>query len=70
MEKTLPQKMGEILGSVRFWLLTFIAVIMILQIKGIIDDAIFNVIKTWLIAVFGVGTLDSVASKIGGKDRA
>lgn len=66
MEKPLSSKIGELLGSLRFWLLTFVAVIMILQAKGIIDNATFDVIKTWLIAVFGVGTLDSVATKFGG----
>lgn len=70
MDLTFSQKVGALLGSLRFWLLTFVAVIMILQAKGIIDAAVFDIIKTWLIAVFGVGTLDSIASKVGGKDRA
>lgn len=67
MDKTIPEKIGGILGSVRFWLLTIIAIVMILQVKGIIDGATFDIIKAWLIAVFGVGTLDSLASKVGGK---
>lgn len=69
MEKTFSEKVGALFGSLRFWLLTFIAVIMILQAKGIIDTAVFDIIKTWLIAVFGVGTLDSVASKFGGNKQ-
>jgi hypothetical protein len=69
MEKTLSEKIKSVVGSLRFWLLTFVAVIMILQAKGIIDDAVFNIIKTWLVAVFGVGTLDSIASKFGGNKQ-
>ncbi len=69
MDKTISEKIGEILGSVRFWLLTLTAIIMILQAKGIIDDATFDIIKVWLLGVFGVGTVDSIASKIGGDKR-
>ena len=67
MEKTIPTKIKELFGSLRFWLLTFVAIIMILQSKGLIDAEVFNIMKTWLVAVFGVGTLDSIAGKIGGK---
>lgn len=60
-------KIKELFGSLRFWLLTTTALLMILQLNGVIDGPTFDVIKTWLLAVFGVGTLDSIADKIGGK---
>ena len=58
----------EILGSVRFWFVTISMIIAILSFYGIIPDEVRNIIIAWLGTVTGIGTLDKVASKIGGSD--
>ena len=55
------EKLFAILGSVRFWIITLTAVVAILD-----GNAIMTVIQAWLAAVAAIGTLDSVAKKIGG----
>jgi len=58
----MSSKILALLGSVRFWILTLTAVLAVLQGNPLVDT-----IQLWGLAVAGVGTLDSVASKIGGK---
>lgn len=64
----MKNKIKAILGSIRFWIITFTAVIAILEgiaMSGLDICVILDVVKIWLVAVAGLGTLDSVASKIG-----
>lgn len=65
----MKNKIKMIAGSIRFWIITLTGVIAILEgiaITGGFDIlATIDVIKIWLVAVAGLGTLDSVASKIG-----
>lgn len=58
---TMGQKVMAILGSVRFYIITLSAIVAILS-----GQPALTVIEVWLAAVAGIGTLDSVASKIGG----
>ena len=58
----MASKIWALLGSIRFWILTLTAVLAVLQGAPLVDT-----VQLWGIAVAGVGTLDSVASKIGGK---
>lgn len=63
MAKKKFTKVQELLGSIRFWMITVAALLEIAsQIWG--DTSIINIIQVWLVAVTGVGTLDSVATKI------
>jgi hypothetical protein len=55
-------KILGILGSVRFWIVTLTAVVGILNGQDVV-----TVVQVWLAAVAGIGTLDSMASRIGGK---
>ncbi len=64
--KTLKQKFIELLNSTRFWTITATAVVAILGAiqSGSLDmNFVLSTIKVWLIAVAGVGTLDSIAEK-------
>ena len=62
-------KIKELFGSIRFWLVTAVAIIAILQ--GILTNGLFVladvliVIEVWLGTVVGIGTLDSIATKFG-----
>ena len=53
-------KVFAILGSVRFWILTLLSVVRVLN-----HDDVVTVIEQWLGAVVALGTLDSVATKFG-----
>ena len=56
------QKVLEILGSPRFWLITATAVV------AVLNGADFQVtLQAWTAAVVGIGTVEKVAAKIGGK---
>lgn len=57
-------KIGGILSSVRFWILTLTAVISILNGQ----DSV-SVVQVWLGAVVALGTLDSVAKNIAGTKK-
>lgn len=65
----MQNKIKAITGSVRFWIITLTGIIAILEgivITGGFDIlATLDIIKIWLVAIAGLGTLDSVASKIG-----
>ena len=54
-------KIKGILGSVRFWIVTLTAIVGVLNGQDVV-----TVIQVWLAAVAGLGTLDSVATRIGG----
>ncbi len=54
-------KIGAILSSVRFWIVTLTAVVGILN-----GQDTMTVIQVWLAAVAAIGTIDSAASKFGG----
>lgn len=55
-------KVLAVLGSLRFWVITIVGAISVY--KGV---DISTAVQYWLGAVAGIGTLDSVASRIGGK---
>lgn len=61
-KRTLPTKVGELLGSVRFWVITLAAVFAILSLQYP-DAAWLEIVRNWLVLVFGAGTLDSFAVK-------
>lgn len=58
----MASKIMEVLGSVRFWIVTLTAVISVLS-----GTDLLTTFQMWAAAVAGIGTLDSVAKKIGGK---
>lgn len=58
----MKDKIVGILSSVRFWIVTLTAVVGVLNGQDVV-----TVVQVWLAAVAGLGTLDSVASRIGGK---
>lgn len=63
-------KLLELLGSLRFWTLTLAAVVA--ELTGIAKSGfnlidLLNIIQVWLLAVAGVGTLDSIAKNISAK---
>jgi len=55
------EKVLNILGSVRFWIVTLTAVVGVLN-----GQDVSTVVQVWLAAVAGLGTLDSVATKFSG----
>lgn len=64
--KKFSTKLAELLNSTRFWMLTGAAVIAIIDLKlnGVMNwVGVLQVVKVWLVAIVGVGTLDSVAEK-------
>lgn len=61
MQPTFVEKILSILMSVRFWILTLTAVLGLLN-----GQPVVMVLQVWLGAVAALGTLDSVANKIGG----
>ncbi len=56
------QKIVNILGSVRFWIVTLTAALGILNGSPVVET-----IQMWLAAVATIGTLDSVAVKLSGR---
>lgn len=62
-------KLRNLLGSLRFWIVTVVAILAVLQSAEangafvLID--VLETAQVWLIAVVGIGTLDSVATKFG-----
>ena len=57
----MSKKIVDILGSVRFWIVTLIAVTSVLQGADLVDT-----IQIWLGAIATLGTLDSIALKSSG----
>ena len=61
-------KIKEILGSIRFWIMTLTAAVAVLEAwnVGALDlSFVFKTIEIWLGAIVALGTFDSVASKFG-----
>jgi len=61
-------KLKALSGSIRFWILTLTAVLVILEqlSVGLLDIAIvFRTVEVWLGAVVALGTVDSLATKFG-----
>jgi len=61
-------KLKALSGSIRFWILTMTAVLVILEqlSVGLLDIAIvFRTVEVWLGAVVALGTVDSLATKFG-----
>lgn len=56
------EKIGAILGSVRFWVIVLSSIVAVLNGAPLLDT-----IQLALAAVLGVGTLDSVATKFSSK---
>lgn len=61
IQHNMTEKVLDILASVRFWIITLTAVVAVLD-----GNAVLTVVQAWLAAVAAIGTLDSVATKIGG----
>ncbi len=56
-------KVTDLLNSLRFWQVTFAAAF-VLAGHYLPDPFLWNTLATWLGAVAGIGTLDSVATKM------
>ena len=54
------KKVTELLGSRRFWLLTFGAIVLGLRLAEILPDEIATPILSWVLGIVGVGTLDKL----------
>lgn len=71
---TIEKKLSELFGSIRFWIITLTAIVTGLQAyltnSGFDAATELQIIKLWLLAVVGMGTLDSVATKFGKSIRA
>lgn len=64
--KTFKEKIISLLNSTRFWMLSATAIVAIINAKivGTLDtNFVLNTVKIWLMAIAGVGTLDSIAEK-------
>jgi len=68
---TFTAKIKALFGSVRFWVVTLTAIVAILesQVGGTDIAGILEIVKIYLITVAGIGTVDSVARKIGGESK-
>jgi len=68
-KKYMVSKIGNILGSIRFWQVVVLSVLQTLVTLGTIDGetavAVTNAVSAILGASVGIGTLDSVATKFG-----
>lgn len=61
-------KIKELAGSIRFWIVTLTAILSILQIYSEGDPnlvQLLDIIKVYLMTVVGLGTADSIATKLG-----
>lgn len=70
MNINMKTKLKELFSSIRFWIVTLTAITGVL---GAIADGnglaeIIDVVQYYFIAVAGIGTADSIASKIGNKN--
>lgn len=62
-------KVKELVGSIRFWQVTFATGFLILGHYLPNDAFLWNALAGWLGTVAGIGTLDSVAEKVSGSDQ-
>lgn len=56
------QKIGQLAGSVRFWIVVLSAIVAVLNGSPLLDT-----IQVALAAVVGIGTLDSVGKSFAGR---
>ena len=66
----MKRKILEILGSVRFWLITLAwlgAYIAKVEGEGFVLSSLFDQIAFWLGTVAGVGTVDKFGNMLSGK---
>lgn len=61
------EKIKELLNAPRFWQVTLAAVFLILGHYLPNLEYLWNVLAGWQAAVAGIGTLDSVATKVSSK---
>lgn len=62
-------KIKNVLGSLRFWIITFAwvsAVLLGIEKDGFNLAELLNQISLWLATVAGVGTLDKIVDKFSG----
>jgi len=62
-------KIKNLLGSIRFWIVTLtyvIAILSALAAGALTIDVFFRATEIWLGAIVAIGTVDKVAEKIGG----
>ena len=57
----MTNKIWAIFGSVRFWIVTLTAALALLNGQPVIET-----VQMWLAAIALIGTIDKVATKIGG----
>lgn len=62
----MTQKLKDLFNSVRFWQVTLATVFVLLGHYAPGMDFLWNTLAGFLATVAGIGTLDSVASKISG----
>ena len=66
------KKILSILGSIRFWIITLTALVAFLTVveqNGFNMVNLLQIVQDWLIAVVGLGTLDSIAQNISGTKK-
>ena len=64
----MQNKIKAILGSIRFWIVTLGWVVFMLEgieVDGYTMALLFTSIEGWLGTVVAIGTLDSVATRLG-----
>lgn len=61
----MSDKLKEILNSPRFWQVTLATAFVLAGYYLPGHEFLWNTLAAWLAAVAGIGTLDSVATKIG-----
>jgi len=62
-------KIKKVVGSLRFWILTLTAITAVItgiEKSGFNLVSLLDTIQVWLLAVAGLGTLDSIAQNISG----
>ena len=63
-------KIKAILGSVRFWIISFSSISAYLgfvELNGFEYSSLFNAISIWLGVVAGVGTIDKISTSLDKK---
>lgn len=64
--KNIWEKVKELFGSRRFWMLTLTAVLQLLKLQNPNMADVLTVIQTWLVGITAVGTVDYFGRKVGG----
>lgn len=63
----MQEKISLLLGSVRFWQVTAASAFVLLGHYWPGMEFLWDTLAAWLATVTAIGTLDSVANKIGGQ---